>query len=262
MSRTNIADILCIGAQRAMTTWLHQLLEQHPGAWAFPNFEPLTSTSKEAHYWDWNHHRGPTWYRVLARPENDDLQSLDFTPEYAFLDEDQIDECKRLNPEARVIYILRDPLARAMSAIRMRTLWASKNAPADRVTLRHDEEFLERCRNALLWDHGAYSANIRRWRRQYPEILLLNFEELRDDPVAGAKRVMAHCGLDWEGLDEPVRARLRERAARQVWATPAYAFEPDAVHFLHGALWPEREALAAETGMRFTEGDAILEALA
>ena len=52
MTRSSAADILCIGAQRAMTSWLHHGFSSHPDVWAFPNFEPLTSTSKEAHYWD------------------------------------------------------------------------------------------------------------------------------------------------------------------------------------------------------------------
>lgn len=260
MSRENAADILCIGAQRAMTSWLHQALTAHPGTAAFPDFGPVTSTSKEAHYWDWNHKRGPDWYRVLMRPLDDSRQSLDFTPEYAFLNDPQIAECHALNPGAKVIYILRDPLARAVSAIRMHTVWATKHAPADKAPLTYDQTFLNRCRNARLWDHGAYAANLHRWRRRYPDLLVLNFEDLRADPLAGLQRVLAHCGLDWAGLDAPTRATLTERAARHVWATPAYPLDADCVHFLHGALWPQHAALKAETGFEFTEGAAILEA--
>ena len=185
MSRRNAADILCIGAQRAMTSWLHQVLAAHPQTWVFPNFEPLTSTSKEAHYWDRNAKRGPDWYKVMMRPLDDTLQSLDFTPEYAFLSNDQIAECKALNPDAKLIYILRDPLARAVSAIRMHTMWATQNAEAQAHQVTFGAAFLKRCQHARLWDHGAYCANIRRWRRRYPDLLVLNFEDLKHDPVAG-----------------------------------------------------------------------------
>jgi Sulfotransferase domain. len=259
MSRDNVADILCIGAQRSMTSWLHQALSAHPATWAFPNFQPVTSTSKEAHYWDWNHHRGPDWYRVLMRPLVEGRKSLDFTPEYAFLNDRQIEDCQDLNPSARVIYILRDPLARAVSAVRMHTVWATKHAPAEGARLHMDQTFLDRCRNARLWDHGAYTANLRRWRRRYPDLLVLNFEELRANPLAGYRKVLTHCGLDWAGLDDATRATLTERAQRHVWATPAYGLDPDCLHFLHGAFWPQREALKAETGITFEEGDALLE---
>ncbi|MCB1344206.1 MAG: sulfotransferase [Rhodobacter sp.] len=261
MTRSSAADILCIGAQRAMTSWLHHGFSSHPGVWAFPNFEPLTSTSKEAHYWDWNRKRGPDWYRVLMRPLDDGLASLDFTPEYAFLDAAQIAECKALNPTARVIYILRDPLARALSAIRMRTVWATKNAPAETVHLRFDHEFRERCRHANLIDHGAYAANIRRWRQRYPDLLVLNFEDLRADPRAGLRRALDHCGLTADSLDADRNAQIDERADRRIWVTPSYGFDADCVEFLHGMLWPEYEATQAETGLTFTEGAAILEAL-
>ena len=261
MTRENAADILCIGAQRAMTSWLHQALAAHPDTWSFPNFEPVTSTSKEAHFWDWNHKRGADWYRVLMRPLNDALKSLDFTPEYAFLDERQISECKALNPTAKVIYILRDPLARAVSAIRMRTLWASKTAPADTVRVTYGQDFLERCRNAHLWEHGAYAANLRRWRHAWPDLLVLDFEDLRADPLAGLRRVLDHCDLGWDSLDDGARDRLSDRAGRHVWATPPYAFDADCLHFLHGTLWPDREAIRAEAGLTFAEGDAILEAI-
>lgn len=262
MSRENAADILGIGAQRAMTSWLHQALSAHPGTWAFPDFHPVTSSTKEAHYWDWNHKRGPDWYKVLMRPLDERLKSLDVTPEYAFLADRQIEECKALNPGARVIYILRDPLARAVSGIRMHTLWASKNAPAEEVSLEMDQAFLDRCERARIWDHGACAANIKRWRRRYPDLLVLNYEELRADTLAGFRKILTHCGLDWQGLDEAVRDNLTERARRHVWATPRYALSPDCLHFLAGAMWPLREALTKETGITFEEGDALLEGLA
>lgn len=258
--RQNAADILCIGAQRAMTSWLHQALSAHPGTWAFPDFHPATSSSKEAHYWDWNHKRGADWYRVLTRPLNDVLQSMDFTPEYAFLTRPQIAECKALNPAAKVVYILRDPLARAISGIRMHTMWASNNAKPDELTLRMDKPFRERCKNARIWDHGDYARNLRRWREHYPDLLVLNYEDLRTDPQAGFRRVLEHCGLDWDSLDEPARATLTQRAARHVWATPAYPLDANCLDFLHGAMWPLREALTQETGITFTEGDRLLEA--
>ncbi len=64
-ARENVTDILCIGAQKASTSWLHHVINAHQRTYAFPNSEPVTSTDKEAHFWDWNHHRGLDWYRNL-----------------------------------------------------------------------------------------------------------------------------------------------------------------------------------------------------
>ena len=122
-ARTNITDILCIGCQKGSTSWLHSVLSCHPDTHAFPNSKPVTSTNKEAHFWDWNHQRGVDWYRTLMTPPEPHLLTMDFTPEYAFLPDAKIAECKALNPTAKIIYILRDPTARAVSAQRMQMLW-------------------------------------------------------------------------------------------------------------------------------------------
>lgn len=252
--RRNVADILGIGAQRAMTTWLHQLLQAHPGVSSFPDFSPVTSSNKEAHYWDWNHRRGEAWYRTLMRPLGDAMKSLDITPEYAFLGDEALDECKRLSPDARVIYLLRDPLARAVSALRMRTLWASDHAPAEAIRLTMGAEFLDRCQQAALHDHGAYAANLRRWRARYPDLLVMNVEAIIADPDIALDRILTHCALPMP--DPETLARLRQRARNRVWATPAYALSPDCLDFLDGLTWADREAIATE-GFTFTEGTCL-----
>jgi hypothetical protein len=262
MTRDNAADILCIGAQRSMTSWLHNVLASHPGSWVFPNFEPLTSTTKEAHFWDWNHRRGPDWYRVLMRPLADGLKSLDFTPDYAGLTDEQISECKALNPSARIVYILRDPLARAVSAIRMHTMWATKNAaPADHRIV-YDRHFHARCHHANLWMHGDYAGNVARWRRHFPEMLVLSYEEVSADPKGQAARIAEACGLSMDGLDDTTRAAFDTRAGRRVWEAPRYALDDDCLHFLHGALWLQRERTQAELGITFHECETLLEGAA
>ncbi|MGY6533968.1 MAG: sulfotransferase family protein [Pararhodobacter sp.] len=256
--RPNVADILCIGAQRAMTSWLHHVLSAHPGTWAFPDFGPVTSTAKEAHYWDWNHHRGPDWYRVLMTPPGDPGRlSMDFTPEYAFLSDAQISECRALNPQARIIYILRDPLARAVSALRMHTMWATDNAPPGTVTLDLDATLLERVAHARLHVHGDYAANHARWAHHY-DVLVLNFEDLCTNPTAGLDRVLAHLGLSRDAMPPAARAEFDARAARPIWQTPRYRFTPDALDFLHGLLWRERQATEESLGLRFDEWRSVL----
>lgn len=251
MSRANHADILCIGAQRAMTSWLHTILSLHPGAWAFPDFSPVTSTRKEAHFWDWNHHRGREWYRFLMTPLDDrSLKSLDFTPDYALMHDAQIAECKALNPSARVIYILREPVARAVSAIRMHTMWATENAPADREQVTFDQRFLDRVHAARIQAHGDYAGNLQRWRRHYPDLLVIDYAALAADPGAGMAQVLAHCGLPDDGLTG--HPEYADRLGQRVWHAPDYPLSADCLHFLDGMLWREREAAEAETGIRFS----------
>ena len=258
--RQNTADIIGIGAQRAMTSWLHRVLSAHPGSWSFPDCSPLTSTDKEAHYWTRNHHRGPDWYRVLMTPpERRERLSLDITPDYALLDPAQIAECHALSPGARVIFILRDPLARAISALRMHSLWDSGHAPAEALRLDFDDATRARMERARIRQMADAAGQLRRWRAAYPDMLVLNYETLATDPLAGALGILTACGLDPAAMPPETRDELERRATERVWQTPRYAVSPDLLHLLHGMTWQARRDIEEETGFRFNEMHAILD---
>lgn len=256
--RTNITDILCIGCQKGSTSWLHSVLAVHPDSYSFPNSQPVTSTDKEAHFWDWNHHRGVEWYRTLMTPPEPHRLSMDFTPEYAFLPDHKIAECKALNPTARIIYILRDPLARAVSALRMHMLW--RYGEDHDQTLRLDDTFFELIDKARLDAHGSFVRNWSNWKRHFEDVLVLNYEDFHSDREASVARVMEYAGLDSGRLDAQAQERLDELMSRRIWESAPFAIDRDVIAFLHGYTWRTREAVAGAFGMRFTEVDSLIEA--
>ncbi|MGY6548630.1 MAG: sulfotransferase family protein [Roseinatronobacter sp.] len=258
--RENCADILCIGTQKASTSWLHHVLNADPRTHAFPNMDPVTSTNKEAHFWDWNHARGADWYRALMTPLDPALLSMDFTPEYSMMSSAQIAECKALNPTARVIYVLRDPLARAVSALRMHKLWHSGARDAAAVEIGFDDTLLKLIDEARIFDMSAYVANYQRWAEFYPDLLVLNYEDIVADPHAVIARVHAHLGLAQDDLPQAARAEFDTRMQKRIWVSVAYPVKSEVLHFLHGLLWPKRQAAEMQFGMRFTEYRGLLDA--
>ncbi|MEO1549177.1 MAG: sulfotransferase [Pseudomonadota bacterium] len=253
MARENIADVLCIGAQKTSTSWLHHVLNVHPKLYVFPNSKPVTSTNKEAHYWDWNRARGETWYRTLMTPEAPDLMSMDFTPEYAFLPARDVEDCKRLNPSAKVIYVLRDPLSRAVSALRMHAKRETGDADPAEHRIRFGPETLDMIDRARILEHSSYVANHARWAKHYDQILVLNYEDILAKPREVIDRIFAHLDLDPAELSAQARETFETRFARKVWKSVEYPVDREVLMFLHGLVWQKRKAAEAHFGITFEE---------
>lgn len=259
MKRENVADVVCIGAQKASTSWLHHVLRAHPQAGAFEDV-PGTSNGKEAHFWDRNRERGVDWYRTLLTPDDPARKSLDFTPAYALLEDADIAECKALSPTARIVYVVRDPLARAVSALRMFVRRRHPDAPAAELRIPFDAATRKLARRVRILEHSRYVANHERWARHYDEILVVGYEEILADAPAVARRVLDFVGLDPQRLSLLGRARLARRSRRNLWRSRRYALDPELVDFLHASTWEERKAAEEHFGLRFEEYREVLAA--
>ncbi len=133
---------MCIGAQKAGTTWLYQNLRQHPEIWLPPIKEihyfdrsnrllildALRGQSERYMLWRWlepaiqdmrknPQHigwymefflstRGDRWYEKLFQNATHQ-QAGDITPAYARLSLPQVQHVYQLLPNAKIIYMLR-----------------------------------------------------------------------------------------------------------------------------------------------------------
>jgi hypothetical protein len=132
-------DFLCVGAQKAGTSWLYQQLAEHPNFW----MPPL----KELHYFD-QLSRIPQVASARARDDRDrhflenlkrlsgrshldleeyarlfaskgSLLSGDITPAYSMLNDEVIERIVSHFPDLKVIFLARDPVERAWSQLSM-----------------------------------------------------------------------------------------------------------------------------------------------
>lgn len=153
MSRDRrLPDFLIIGAQRSGTSWLNKNLSFHPEIWLSPikelhffdSYKSKTRAWRRRKYlknlrrrflrivrqfitldrqlWadlSWDVHyflgkRNTPWYVKLFRPKPGQVAG-EATPAYAVLSLDKIQEIYDINPDMKLIYIMREPLERSWS---------------------------------------------------------------------------------------------------------------------------------------------------
>lgn len=211
-----LPNFLVIGAQRSGTTWLHRVLRQHPGLWLPP--------IKELHYFDRlrARRRGPrgrewlllAWFgltlnawafRFYFGERNDDwyarlfeeaqvkgLTAGEVTPAYAVLGDDVFCRIRQLNPDIKMIFVMRDPVDRAWSAVNLelRAGYIEKPLTVDKAL------DYARSRGAVL--RSSYMDTIRRLERIFPAAQLhcCFFDDLCERPASLVARMLEFLGVD------------------------------------------------------------------
>ena len=138
-------DFLGIGAQRAGTSWLYTGLERHPALWLPPlkelhYFDDPLSQNRQRYFgflrtrvtaglgmrrplstWDLRYfcgRRGDDWYCGLFEAgKRKGLLTGEITPSYATLDDEAFLRMRTLNPNVKIIFVMRDPIMRSWSSI-------------------------------------------------------------------------------------------------------------------------------------------------
>jgi len=250
--KENLVDIMCIGVQKGSTSWLHHVINSHPKVQAFENTAG-TSTNKEAHFWDWNHTKGIDWYKKLMEVPEDKL-SLDFTPEYAFMSEDKIKQCKQLSHDCKVIYVLREPVCRAISSIRMYVL-RDKGEESD-YQLSYNEYFKTAIDKAKIMAHSEYYKNYLRWKKYYP-VKIINYEDILNSKQEVMNDVFNYLDLSFDDYNEENKTEFDKRMEKIVWKSKNFEFNRDCLMYLDGLLSKNRRYFEKFFEINFEEHQKI-----
>lgn len=200
-----LPTVIIPGAMRGGTTSLFRYLEGHP--------QVAPSLVKEVHYFDLHFDRGPDWYRrqFATRPG---AVGLEASPYYMY--EPRVPaRLRALVPEAKLVFLLRDPIARAYSHYRKNR--RDGREPLDFLAaVRAEEERLAGEEERMLADpayvsglhqyysyagRGRYAEQLLRWREHFPatQMLVLDAGDLYADPRRTLARVLDFLSLDpWE----------------------------------------------------------------
>lgn len=212
-----LPTVLLVGAQKSGTSFLYRCLTAHPEVHA-----PLV---KETHFFSdyWEHGEG--WYRShfpVGRPGSHRGITVDATPYYLFHPL-AASRAAQLVPKARIVILLRDPVARAYShywhslrngweqldfasALRMEPL--RLDGEAERITSRHGYRSI-RHRAFSYASRGHYPEQVARWTSRFPAVYAIRSEDFFREPARHYQEL-----LDFLELDsyQPEFDRLKPKA--------------------------------------------------
>ncbi len=173
-------DFVGVGTQKAGTSWWYEIIASHPGV------HDVVGAHKERHFFSpyWDQPFGPAdvdrYHRWFPRPEG--AITGEWTPQY--LHQPWVPALlAQAAPGARILVLLRDPIERYRSGM---THYAARDQDLDsRLAL----DAIER---------GCYARQVDRLLRFFPreQILLLQYEAVRADPLPAARRTFEFLGLD------------------------------------------------------------------
>ncbi len=251
-------DFIGIGAQKAGTTWLHSNLQAHPEVWMPPIKElhyfdekveleggfvrrlrgdrpadtrwrrqirtrirsPLKMASSRELSWDLRYFFGTPgdgWYAALFEPGRGRVTG-EMTPDYSILERERVSRVHGLMPDAKIIFMMRNPIERVWSQTAM-SFDRGKNRPVDTAT---EEELL-----LHFGDEGArrrtdYLRTLATWGAFYPEerIFVGFLEDVHFFPEELLRAVYAFLGVDPSFKPPGANSRVHARSTGSAPAGP------------------------------------------
>ena len=176
-------DFLGIGAQKSGTTWLHTCLIAHP--------EIYLPEEKEVHFFDWKYWKSYSWYRRKFIHAKGRLKG-EITPAYGSITERRIRHIARMNPDLKVIYLLRNPIERAWSHSKM-VLCKIQGRPFEDIS---EGEWIAHFDGQKSEKRGSYTETYVKWSRVFGEerIFVGFYEQIKEDPEGLLKDIFRFLG--------------------------------------------------------------------
>jgi len=209
-------DFLCVGAQKAGTTWLYRQLESHPDFWMPPLKElhyldnlnrtkrrlpPRSKDERDACFLDgindlsMRSHIDLDSYGRLFRHKGP-LLSGDISPAYSTLSDEIIERVVDHFPDSKVVFLARDPVERAWSQLSMGVQLGMIN----KFDATDPEEVICNLLNPGVLVRSHPSKVVARWKRYVrPEnFRVYFFDDLEENPAELRRSVLRFLGGDPE----------------------------------------------------------------
>lgn len=201
MPDRRLPDFIIAGAAKSATTWLQQSLMQAPRI-AMPSHEP--------HFFSRRYSDGIDAYLAELGPAPPDILLGEKSNSY-LTEPAAAGRIRQHVPDARLVFQLRDPVARAYSDY----LMLLRRGTVGRDIARHLDP--QRAQTQRFLADGTYAQHLRRFYDLFDrdQILILRYEDILTAPQAQLDRFAAHLGLT-ETLAPPLAGRVKDARAATV----------------------------------------------
>ncbi len=172
-----LPNFICVGTQKAATTYLYSILKQHPDI-----FIPRI---KETHFFDDDEQyaKGINWYEseFFSRHVNERAVG-EITPSYMFIEKVPEKIFKNLGSKTKLIFIYRNPAKRAYSHYLMNRYRGHEEEEFNRAVeleqMRVNSGFMSMLRYSYI-SRGLYAVQTERFLKHFPykNMLFLVYEE-------------------------------------------------------------------------------------
>ncbi len=227
-----LPDFIGIGAQKSGTHWLRANLAHHPSVYLPP--EP-----KEPHFFDKEFYKRLSDYAALFAPGQGKVKG-DITPGYSTLSRRRVRFVRSVAPDARLVFLMRNPIERAWSHALMDLVSRSGRRYED----VGDREFYAHFKRRTARRRSDYLRTLDCWLSVFPESQLFVgfYDDIVERPRALLSGVFRHIGVsedvDWSSF--PYRETIHRGPRIQM---------PDACRaFLEETYGDAVEALARRFG--------------
>jgi hypothetical protein len=202
-----LPTFLILGAAKCGSTSLYHQLKPHPQVFMSDVKEPTFFSERERGQWK----RGLEWYERLFAARKDEAALGEASTSYSKAP--QYGDAPRLIasvlPEARLIYLIRNPIDQIVSNYRHLVAFEGCRYPLDEIISQH----------TFLIDWACYYRQISNYMEHFPResLLVLFFEQYISDPAAAAREVCRFIGVDDTitlTLDKPQNSSVGRRIER------------------------------------------------
>ena len=181
--------LFCVGAQKAATSYLYKLLEQHT--------EICFSEIKEMHFFDSdsNYKKGINSFNKLFESDANTKYLADFTPAYLPTEKALSRISKHFKEQAKLIVILRDPVKRAFSHYNMNINQGRENRPFEKMVA---EEIKKEQAMTTILGRGKYAEQLDTLFKYFDseQVLVLSFDDFTKDTPKAVTEILNFLQLD------------------------------------------------------------------